>query len=179
MGVELLVGEVAKSSALPVRFHKQRVGAGQRREPAFKSLEFLFPGQVVPQSVPRNGLDHRQAVADAVRQFAQQQTLASLAGEHRRFRLMPLGYIDKGDNDAVDLVLAGAIRPQPHVVPAAVAAANFAPQRYEVGQYRAHIFDQIIVLQPMDEIGDQAPFVTLRDAEKVGDPLGKALDAQR
>ena len=60
IAIELLVGELGQFGAFPVRLHQQRMGAGERREPTFKSLEFFFIRLVAAEGVARNGLDHRQ-----------------------------------------------------------------------------------------------------------------------
>jgi hypothetical protein len=40
------------------------------------------------------------------------------------------------------------------------------------------ILCQVVVLELVGEVGDRTAFVGLRDAEQLGDPIGKALDAQ-
>ena len=92
--------------------------------------------------------------------------------------MAPVGGVDEGQHDAVDLVVDGAIGPQPNLEPAILPAANFALDRHQVGQHRLRVMDQGLVFQPVREIGDRPALVARGDAEQLGHLLREPLDAQ-
>jgi len=105
------------------------MGAGKRGEPPFEAGDQLLPRHVAAQGIARDRLDHREDVADAVRQLPHQEALLLLD-------LVAVGNIHEGQHDAVDLVVDLAIGPHAHVVPAAVPATDLAPARREIGDAR-------------------------------------------
>src|SRR6202020_815050 len=76
-----------------------------------------------------------------------------------RFHHVALGDVHKSDDDAVDLFVHGAIRPDAHVVPAAAAATHFGANRSGIREHRPRILHEVIVLQLVRKIGDRAAFV--------------------
>jgi len=104
------------------------------------------------------------------------QTLSAFA--QRLLDLMAVRYVDEGDDHAVDLVVDRAIGPQPHVVPAPGAAADFAPHRGEIAEHGTCVLDQVLVFEAVSEIGDRPALVDVGDAEQLGHPVGKPVDAQ-
>ncbi len=76
---ELLLRQFAEIGSLPCGLNKQSMRARQRREPALEAIDQLFVRRVGAQAVARDRLDHRQDIAHAMCQLAQQKPLSYLA----------------------------------------------------------------------------------------------------
>jgi hypothetical protein len=139
------------------------------------AVKLLAPA--VPVDDAAVEIPHENRVA---REFDQMLLLAEppLAFPQLLLDLVALGNIDEGEHHAVDLVIDRAVGPQAHVVPAPAAAADFAPDRGEIGKHRAGMLDQVLVLELMGKVGDRPALVGQRDAEQIGHTVGETFDAQ-
>src|SRR6185312_201772 len=103
---------------------------------------------------------------------------AALALAQRLLDVQALGDVEESDDHAVDLVVDRPVGPDAHIDPTAIAAADFVPDRGQVGQDRARILHQTVVFELVRKVRDGPAFVVQRDAEQFGDTLREAFDAQ-
>src|SRR5215510_11920750 len=69
----------------------------------------------------------------------------ALAFAQRLLHMTPFRDIDKCDDDAIDLVIDGPVRPHAHVVPEIVSATDLPTNRHEIRQHLSHVLDQLII----------------------------------
>src|SRR6185437_1870198 len=122
-------------------------------------------------------IPHEDRVACKINQLLLAQQIA-FAFAQRSLDLLAVSNVDEGDNDTVDLVFNGAVRPHTEVVPVLVAATDLAPNRNEIGQNGARVLHKVGVFEPVRKIGDRAAFIGRCNAEQICDVFGKELDTQ-
>src|SRR5215470_4470709 len=66
----------------------------------------------------------------------------AFAVPQRLLHMTPLRDIDECDDDAIDLVIDGAVRTHAHVVPEIVAATDLQTNRHKIREYFPHVLDQ-------------------------------------
>src|SRR5215471_21777150 len=128
-----LVLQFAVPAAFIEQFHSQR---GERLFACAQQLVFLLSNHLVAAvavqffaaAVPINNcaveIPDEYGIARKVNELLL-LTEPALTHPERIFRMTPVRHVDEGEDDAVDLVIDGAIWAQTNVVPAMISAANF------------------------------------------------------
>src|SRR5262245_60986613 len=110
-----------------------------------------------------------------MRKLGDQQPLLTLPFG---LRLLPFRYIDKGHDDAFDLIVKRAVRTHAHQVPATVLAANGPLDKCKVCQNSFGIRSELRILEPVREIRNRTALVPGRYAEDVSQSRRKTIDVQ-
>ena len=103
---------------------------------------------------------------------------AFLAGGAAELGLAARGHVLEHQDDAVDAIVDGAVRTDPHHVPAAVDRLDFPVDAVQLAQHLVHVAIDLVVAQAMGDIRKRPADVGMEHVEEVAGARRRQLHAQ-